>query len=125
MLVNYLSTFLNQLSNDLSKLKRNVELSSRLRRDSVFYSYAFLSHQFPLYERASFLSSSKVTCFLAFHDHSVLRLCKNYSLSLSLSLDPNNHRFLDFERFEREMGTFRKIYRVIHYQSNFIRRGKI
>ena len=82
MLVNYLSTSLNQPSNDLFKLRQNIKLSSRLRRNSVFYSYAFLFHEFPLYQRASFLSCSKVTCFLAFHDHFVLRLCKNYSLSL-------------------------------------------
>ena len=82
LLVNYLSTSLNQPSNDLFKLRQNIKLSSRLRRNSVFYSYAFLFHEFPLYQRASFLSCSKVTCFLAFHDHFVLRLCKNYSLSL-------------------------------------------
>lgn len=121
LLVNYLSTSLNQPSNDLFKLRQNIEISSRLRRNSVFYSYAFLFHEFPLYQRASFLSCSKVTCFLAFHDHFVLRLCRNYSLSLN----PNNHRLLDFEKFEREMGTFRKIYRVIHYQWNFICCGKI
>lgn len=110
LLVNYLSTFLNQLSNDLSKLKRNIVLSSRLRRDtrSVFYSYAFLFHEFPLYERASFLSSSKATCFLAFHDHSVLWLCKNYSLwTLIITgfwiLKDSKERW---ERFARYIGWF-------------------